>query len=59
MKLTNELKGKLENAKTEEEAKKIIDETKKDVEDAGIILDDEDLDKVAGGQFRHLPGIKR
>ena len=49
MKLTNELKGKLENAKSKEEAKKIIDETKKDVEEAGIILDDADLDQVAGG----------
>ena len=51
MELTNELKGKLENAKTEEETKKIIDETKKDVENAGIILNDEDLDKVAGGRW--------
>ena len=51
MKFTDKLKGKLENAKTEEEAKKIIDETKKDVEEAGIILNDEDLDKVAGGKW--------
>ncbi len=48
MKLTDELKGKLENA-SEEEAKKILEETKKDVEDAGVILDDEDLDQIAGG----------
>ena len=48
MKLTDELKGKLENA-SEEEAKKILEETKKDVEDAGVILDDAELDKAAGG----------
>ena len=48
MKLTEELKGKLENA-SEEEAKKILEETKKDVEEAGVILDDAELDKAAGG----------
>ena len=42
MELTKELKEKLENAKTEEEAKKILEE-------AGITLDDEELDQVAGG----------
>ena len=60
MKLTNELKSKLENAASEEEVKKIIGDTKKSVEDAGVILDDDDLDKVAGGMligkddFRHF-----
>ena len=48
MKLTDELKGKLENA-SEEEAKKILEETQKDVKDAGVILDDAELDKAAGG----------
>ena len=48
MKLTEELKGKLENA-SEEEAKKILEETKKEVEEAGVILDDAELDKAAGG----------
>ncbi len=38
-----------ENAKTEEEARKILDEVKKDIQDDGLILDDADLDKVAGG----------
>ena len=51
MELTKELKEKLEKAKTEEEAKKIIDEAKKDIKDAGIILDDSELDKAAGGWF--------
>ncbi len=48
MKLTEELKGKLENA-SEEEAKKILEATKKNVEEAGVILDDAELDKAAGG----------
>ena len=42
MELSKELKEKLENAKSTEEAKKIL-------EDAGIILDDAELDQVAGG----------
>ncbi len=45
MEFTEELKGKLEGAKTEEEAKKIIGETKKNVEEAGVILDDAELDQ--------------
>ena len=49
MEFTDNLKGKLGGAKTEEEAKQIIEETKKNVEDAGVILDDADLDKAAGG----------
>ena len=42
MEVAKELKEKLENAKTEEEAKKIIEE-------AGVVLDDAELDQVAGG----------
>ena len=49
MEFTDNLKGKLEGAKTQEEAKKIIEDTKKNVEDAGVILDDAELDKAAGG----------
>ena len=49
MKLTDDLKKKLEAAKTKEEAKEILDEAKKNMEDAGIILDDTELDQVAGG----------
>ncbi|MCR5098977.1 MAG: hypothetical protein K6B14_08515 [Lachnospiraceae bacterium] len=48
MKLTDELKGKLEGA-TPEEAKKNLGEAKKNVEDAGVILDDAELDQAAGG----------
>ena len=42
MKLTGELKEKVEKAETKEEAKKTIEE-------AGMILDDTELDQVAGG----------
>ena len=42
MDLTRELKEKLENAEPKEEAKKNIKE-------AGVILDDAELDKAAGG----------
>ena len=48
MRLTEELKGKLENA-SEEETRKILEATKKNVEDAGVILDDAELDQAAGG----------
>ena len=49
MQLTGELKEKVEKAENKEEAKKILGETKQNVEEAGVILDDEDLDKIAGG----------
>ena len=42
MKLTGELKEKVEKTETKEEAKKILEE-------AGITLDDSELDQVAGG----------
>ena len=42
MKLTEDLKRQVEQAKTKEEALKII-------EQAGIELTDEELDQVAGG----------
>ena len=48
MKLTNELKNKLDNA-TPDEAKTILAETKQNVEEAGVILDDAELDQVSGG----------
>ena len=49
MKLTNELKKKIENASSAEEVKTILNNIKSEAEKAGIILDDEDLDKIAGG----------
>ena len=42
MELTGELKEKVEKAENKEEAKKAI-------EDAGMILDEAELDQVAGG----------
>ena len=42
MKLTGELKKKVEKSESKEEAKKTIEE-------AGMILDDTELDQVAGG----------
>ena len=42
MKLTGELKEKVEKTESKEEAKKTI-------EAAGMILDDAELDQVAGG----------
>ncbi len=45
MKLLGELKEKVENAETKEEAKKII-------EKAGMELTDKELDQVAGGSRR-------
>ena len=55
MRLTEDLKKKLGEAGSEEEVKKILEETKKNVEDAGVVLDDTDLDKVAGGGVRPIP----
>ena len=49
MKLTDELKKKIDNAKSEEEVKSILEEFKGGVEEAGLILNDEELDSVAGG----------
>ncbi len=42
MKLTGDLKEKVEKAENQEEAKKII-------KDAGMELTDEEMDQVAGG----------
>ena len=49
MQLTGELKDKVEQTKTKEEAKKII-------EDAGMELTDEEMDQVSGGK---ISGAKR
>ena len=49
MKITEKLKAKLDNAVSAEEAEKILAETKKGVEDAGIILDDAELNEAVGG----------
>ncbi len=49
MELTKELKEELEKAQSKEEAKNAI-------EDAGMILSDDELDQVAGGEQWNPPG---
>jgi hypothetical protein len=44
MELTKELREKLENAESKEEAKKILEE-------AGVELTDAEMDQVAGGVY--------
>ena len=46
MELSKELKEKVQNAKSAEEAKKSL------IEDAGMELTDEEMDQVAGGAPR-------
>ena len=55
MKLTDKIKEKIDNAKSEEEVKTILESVKGGAEDAGVILDDEDLDKASGGIAIPLP----
>ena len=50
MEFTDTLKTKIKTARTEEEVKNIIEETRKNVADAGVILNDAELDKAAGGK---------
>ena len=52
MKLTDQIKEKIDNAKSEEEVKTILENVKEGAEDAGLILDDEDLDRASGGRGR-------
>ena len=53
MQLTGELKEKVETAKSAEDAKKILEE-------AGMILDDAELDQVAGGMSEGINwGLER
>lgn len=46
MKLTGDPKKEVKNAQTNEEPKEITRDT---IEEAGIALDDEELDKASGG----------
>lgn len=55
MKFTEKIKDKIDNAKSEEEVKSILEDVKGGAEEAGVILDDEDLDKVAGGVKWSVP----
>ena len=49
MKLTDELKKKIDDVATQEKVKEILSDTKKDVEQADLILEAAELDRVAGG----------
>ena len=51
MKFTEDLKKKLGEEGSEEEVKSILAETKQNVEDAGVILNDAELNQVAGGRM--------
>ena len=55
MKLTDELKKKIDTAASEKEVKTILDGVKGGVEAAGIILDDAELDLAAGGMVHRAP----
>ena len=55
LKFTEKIKEKIDNAKSEEEVKSILENVKDGAEEAGLILDDEDLDKVAGGGIFSFP----
>ena len=58
MKLTDQIKEKIDNAKSEEEVKTILENVKEGAEDAGLILDDEDLDRASGGWEGFIPKPK-
>jgi len=58
MKLTDQIKEKIDNAKSEEEVKTILENVKEGAEDAGLILGDEDLDKASGGRPVRFDVIK-
>ena len=47
----------MRGVQSEAEAKAIIEEVKKEAEEAGIVLDDKDLDEVAGGGPESLKKI--
>ncbi len=49
MELTDKIKEEIKTAKSEEEVKTILEDVKGGAEDAGVILDDEELDNAAGG----------
>ncbi|MCR5024687.1 MAG: hypothetical protein K6A90_10200 [Lachnospiraceae bacterium] len=56
MKLTEQIKEKIDNAQSKEEVKTILENVKDGAEEAGVILDDDDLDQVSGGGVRQWLG---
>ena len=55
MQITQELKEKLDNAKTEEERSAILSEAKEKCKKAGIELEDAELDEADGGSLSRSP----
>ena len=49
MKFTDQIRKKIDNAKSETEVEAILAEIKGGAEEAGVILDDEELDQASGG----------
>ena len=56
MEFTDKIKEKIDNAKSEEEVKTILEDVKGGAEDVGVILDDAELDQAAGGGVRQWLG---
>lgn len=54
MKLTDQIKEKIERADSKEKKQDILNDIKNKVMDAGVILDDSELEQVPGGE--HLTG---
>lgn len=56
MKLTDKIKDKIDNARSKEEVKTVLENSKDGAGYAGSILSDEDLEKVSGsGIFVEIP----
>jgi bacteriocin-like protein len=56
MNYTEDLKDKLKNAKTKEEADAILAEVKADLKNVGVELSDEELNQIVGGEVKYNPG---
>ena len=50
MKLTDQIKEKIERADSKEKRQNILNDVKNKVMDAGVILDDSELEQVSGGE---------
>lgn len=50
MKLTDQIKEKIERADSKEKKQDILNDVKNKVMDAGVILDDSELEQVSGGE---------
>ena len=57
MKLNGDLKKKVENVQSKEEATAVLSAAVKDTEDIGLELSDEDMDQASGGtEGEWVPG---